>query len=255
MRIFDLFNSGKNDKLIATLKGARADFDFDKKGGKTRLLAAIEEQQLSTAEQKIRELNRKSFLRRHRYASGFALFLLVIVGTGAALAEADISNPGSRFHAVDQLGEKLLQKLPLTEGQKNQMQVNVVDERTQELDYLLELETPPVKTQAVKESQRALSEAVEKTRTLKESHDFKGHTAQSEKYDQALIRLEAIAQEQERKVQAIREKAESEEMRKELDEQLEQIRKARTRARWQDKAPVNPIAPDRLNTGDSGENE
>jgi hypothetical protein len=231
MKIFNPF-AKKNEKLINLLSKARVGFAFNKQGGRTRLLSAIEEQQMSLAEQRIRELTRKSFLRRHKYASAGTLLVLVMVGTGSFLAQADISNPGDRFHGMDQFGERMILKLPLTDAQRTQMQVNVVDERNRELDHVLQGdEVTPVKTQAIKESQKALNDAVEKTRSIREASQSKSK-AQTEKIDEALARLEALAAEQEKKVQYLREHEKSAEIQKQLDEQIDQIKKARERTKW-----------------------
>jgi hypothetical protein len=227
-----IFNPKKNEKLLEILSKARIGFGFDQKGVRNRLLMSIEELQISTAERKIRELTHKSFMRRHRMATGFALLMLVVVGSGSALAQADISNPGDRFHAMDQLGERLLLKLPLPDSQRAEMQADFVHERNKELDYLLQAPgLGMVNTEAVKESQKSLHDAIEQARMMKEASEIKGKKEQTEKMTKVLNRLEILANEQEEKVSGMLEKSQDEKVKKELMEQIQEIRKSKERAK------------------------
>ncbi len=241
--MFNLFGSKKNEKAINLLQKAQADFAFDQTSVKRRLLISIEEHQLSTAEKLVRERTHKTFLRRHRLATASTLLLLVIVGTGATLAQADISNPGDRFHTLDQWGEKFLLILPLSEKMKTEMQVNIADERTRELDYLLEAQTinPAVTAKAVRQSQETLEQAIEATMSVKEKSIINGKQRQSDKMDEVLVRLQELAKEQERKVEVLLEQESDQKTKEELKKRIEDIRKARLRARVDDKPIDKPI--------------
>ncbi|MBX4187961.1 MAG: hypothetical protein KW793_02380 [Candidatus Doudnabacteria bacterium] len=226
-----IFNSKKTEKLTNILNKARFNFSYDKNGIRNRLMINTEEHQMSMAEQKLRELAHKSFVRKHKIATALCLFLLIAAGSGAALAEADISKPGDKLHSFDQLGEQLLLKLPLTGSQKAKMRANIVDERNKELDYLIQIMPPgTIATQAVKESQESLSSAIEKTTFLKNNFASQGKQAQADKIDEVLKRLQILAQEQEIKVQGMLEKEENRELKRQLEDQIKEIRSAGERA-------------------------
>jgi hypothetical protein len=227
-----LFNTRKNnDQLVRLLQKSRTGFDFDKKGVRVRLMSNIEEQQLTSATERVRELRRKSFLSRHRLATALGSAILVAAGSGAALSRANISGPGDKLHSFDQFQEQALLKLPLPQSQKASIQAGMVAERNRELNYILEVEDQNhVKVQAVKESQAALNQAVEQARAAKENYAKRGKQSNELKLNGILNRLEGLAQEQEDRVGKLREMEENELVQKELDNQIEEIKKARVRA-------------------------
>jgi hypothetical protein len=225
-----LFKLNQNEKLIETLKQARVDFQYDHKGVKNRLLSNIEEQQMSLATQRIRDLTHKSFLRQHRFTTALTAILLLVVGTGATLAEADVSKPGDKLHGMDQMQERLLLKLPIPQSQKAKIQTRIVNERNKELDYLIKVGNHKnVKTEAVRDSQQALNQAIEQVRTVQENLTQQGKTKQAEKMGQVLDTLEKLAQEQEQKVESLKELEQDTQIKQELNLQLDAIKKARSR--------------------------
>lgn len=227
-----LFNTQKNSEPVARLfEKSRASFAFDKAGIRRRLLDNIEEHQLSLATSRIKEFNRKPFLSRHRLATALGTAILVAAGSGAALSRADISTPGDKLHSFDQFNEELLLKMPLTKSQKARIHAGMVEERNRELNHILEVEDQNnVKSQAVQESQTILNRAVEQARTGKEDSAKRGKKNQEEKFDRVLDQLEGLAAEQQQRVEQLRSIEKNELVQKELDNQLEEIKKARSRA-------------------------
>jgi hypothetical protein len=226
------FNSQWNSEPLARLlRKSRAGFEFDKAGVRQRLMGNIEEQQLSLATQRVKGLNRGSFLSRHRLATALGTAILVAAGSGAALSRADISTPGDKLHGFDQFQEQLLLKLPLPKSQKASIHARMVEERNRELNAILEVEDQNnVKSQAVQESQAMLNRAVDEARIGKEDSARRGKKTQEEKYDRVLYRLESLAAEQEQRVEELRKIEKNELVQKELETQLEAIKKARSRA-------------------------
>lgn len=227
-----MFNTRKKEETYALLNKAKGNFRFDKTGLRRRLLMSIEEHQLNTAEKKLRELTHKTFMRKHRLATGFTLLLLVVVISGSTFVQANISKPGDKFHSFDQMGERLILKLPISEAQKAKLEANIVDERNRELDYIMNTATsnPTVKAEAVKESAANLSNAIERTTTLKENFESQGKQVQAETIQTVLTRLQNLAEEQEKKVQNLAEKEEDEELKKQLEDRLTEIKQARQKA-------------------------
>lgn len=227
-----LFSSKQNnDPLTKLFKQSRVGFGFNKDGVKNRLLASIEEQQLSLATERVKGYNRKSFLSRHRLATALGTAILVAAGSGAALSRADISTPGDKLHGFDQFQEQLLLKLPLPKAQKSSIHANMVEERNRELNQILEVEDQNnVKAQAVQESQAILNRAVEEARSAREDSVRRGKKNQEQKFDDVLNRLESLAAEQEKRVTELRNIEKNELVQQELDSQLDAIKKARERA-------------------------
>lgn len=228
-----LFNSQQNtERLTRLFKESRVGFGFDEAGVKNRLLASIEEQQLSLATERVKEYNRRSFLSRHRLATALGTAILVAAGSGAALSRADISTPGDKLHGFDQFQEQMLLKLPLPKSQKASIHARMVAERNRELNKILEVEDQNnVKAQAVQESQEILNRAVEQVRSAKEDSAKNGKKNQEQKFNSVLNELETLAAEQEKRVGELRSIEKNELVQKELDTQLDAIKKARSRAR------------------------
>lgn len=228
----NLFNREKNtNPVIRLLQASRGGFRFDRQGIKAKLLSNIEESQLSLAERRVRELAHKSFFRRRRLATFLPVALLVVAVSGAALAQADLAKPGSKLHALDQMQEQFWLKLPLPESQKAQMQANIAGERNRDLDYLLENEENlELKMEAVRESQESLNNAVEQVLTVQEHMVDEGKDKQAEKLGQVLQRLELLAEQQEEKVELMKERHDDVNTKERLNEHLEAIKKARLRA-------------------------
>jgi hypothetical protein len=213
------------DALERLLKASRTDFAFEKRGIKARLMTDIEEKRL-------RDKVRGPFLRRHKWLVMTACLVLVATGSGVTLAKTNISKPGDALHAADQLHEKLILKLPMSENQKAKIRANIVDERNKELEYFLQAENHRnVRAEAVKESLQSLDQAVEQVRISQANLYSKGKTEQAEKMGQVLIRLETLAGEQEQKVESLKDQEQDEAVKKELEIQIEGIKKARERAR------------------------
>jgi hypothetical protein len=228
-----LFSSQQNtDRLMRLFKQSRVGFNFDKTGVKNRLLSSIEEHQLSLATRRVKEFNRRPFLSRHRLATALGTAILVAAGSGAALSRADISTPGDKLHSFDQFQEELLLKLPLSRAQKASIHAGMVEERNRELNQILGVEDQNnVKAQAVQESQILLNRAVDETRTAKEDSVRRGKKNDEQKFDDVLNRLESLAAEQEQRVTDLRNIEKNELVQKELDNQLDSIKKARARAK------------------------
>ncbi|HYC79731.1 MAG TPA: hypothetical protein VEC17_01750, partial [Candidatus Binatia bacterium] len=161
--------------------------------------------------------------------------LLLIVGSVAIISQADVSKPGDKLHVVDELGERIILTLPLSEAQKIDYQTKIVDERTNELDYLLEVTSEnTVKKQAIKQSQESLDRAIEQARNAKEKSSTKGDRTKSERYDKVLKQLDTLAEEQEMKIKYWRDKEKNEEIKREYDRNLELLKKSRNRAQSKD---------------------
>lgn len=226
------FNPQHKEQLINLLRRSRTSFGFSQATVKTRLLGNIEELQMSSAERRVRELGHNSFLRRHWITSFLTLALLVAIGSGATLAQADIAKPGTKFHVLDQLLEQFFLKLPLSESQKAKIQANIVDERNHELEYLIQNNGDSnLEFEAVKNSQESLNNAVEQVRSVREDMASAGKTRQAENLDTVLKRLEILAEEQEGQVRNLKALQHDEEIKVEFDHQLEAINQARTKAK------------------------
>jgi hypothetical protein len=230
-----LFNGPrKNAKLIEALRASRVGFEFDQSGVKTRLLSGIEEQQMSLAAQRIREFTRRSFIRRHKYSAAVVALLFLVAGSSATIAEVDFTNPGGRLHSIDQFQEGLILKLPLPQTYKAEMRANFVDERTRELGHFIqkdEIVDEVSAAEVVKHTQTNLKQAVEQIRSMQESLSSQGKSEQAEQISEILTRLESLAEEQEKQVTQLKELVEDEGLKSELDEQIQEIQKARLRAR------------------------
>jgi hypothetical protein len=227
-----IFNNNHHKKVIELLQRMKVDFKFDQKGIKTRLLSNIEEQLMSSTADKIKNYNNKPFYARHKWAVGFStIILLVIFGSGVTLAQADVAKPGDKLYGLDQWHEKMLLKIPLPASQKAKMYANIIDERNQELDYLLKVKNHNrVKAEAVKTSQQSLNQAIEQVRSAGERLDERGKSRQADRVQEVLIRLEGLAAEQEQRVESLKEIEDNQEIKSLLDEDLIEIKRARLRA-------------------------
>ncbi len=229
MTLFDPKN--RNEKTAKLIQSASADFKFEKSGIRTRLMSNIEEQQMSLAERKIREHVRKTNVFRRRATAASLVVLLLVVGTGATFAEADISKPGDKLHTIDELQEQLLLKLPLPSSSKARIRASIVEERNQELEYLITHTNNPVRAQAVRSSQQSLNNAIENVRRMQENFTTQGKDSQAEKMDEVLKRLEALAEQQEKHVQALKSSEADQEVIKQFEIDLQAIGTAKTNAK------------------------
>lgn len=221
----------EKEKLIKLIQDGSASFSFDKKSGKNRLLSEIQDMQITLAEQRIKELARTPFVIRHRWAVSMAVLVFTLIASGATASWANISLPGDRLHALDQFQEKIMLAIPLPDTQKANIQASIVAERNAELEKLIVKNQNgiEIKTEAVIESQKSLNMAIDQVLKSQERSASKGNTQRSEKLQQVLERLEALAAEQEKQVESIRENARDEEAKNMLQLHLEEIKKARVR--------------------------
>jgi|GEM_PF-4454481 len=226
--------NGRNWKveLARMLQGSKSDFKFNQKGVRNRLMMDIEEGQMAQAERRVREHARGSYFRRHKWATMAVIVILVVGGSGVGLAQNNLSQPGDALYALDQFQEQALLKLPLPETQKAKIRADIVDERNRELDFVVgAAAAPELQDQALDDSMSSLDRAVEAARTSRQEYADQGKDDRAEKMAEVLHRLEALADQQEKRVQALREAQVDEAGKKRYEDRITEIRKFRMRAR------------------------
>lgn len=220
--------------IKSTLQKAQGDFKFDKLNIKKTLLRNIEEHQLTSAMDIVNKIKSRSFIKRHQISSIIIGAFFVTTSSAIALTHTNLSNPGGKLHILDQMEEQVLLNLPLPENQRVNLQARILEERSKELDYIIQAQDENnVKMEAIKESQDFLNSAVDRARTAKEDSAHSGKPSQEAKYNKALNRLELIAEEQEKQVLNLKQLEKNSDTKKELDIYLDAIKQARERAKVQ----------------------
>lgn len=230
MNIFNFIK--QNKELIRLLRSSQQEFKFDKQKVKNNLLSEIQEQQLNTTADRVKNWSGSGTLNRHRFALGLAVALVFVTGIGATLTQANSSKPGDRLYFLDTWQEKTLLKLPLLGDQKAKIQANIVEERNQELSELLENDNhADLKIETVRQVQLELSKTVDDVKKIQSEYSKNGKKQKADNLDTVLDQLENIAGEQETKIEDLR-KNQYDELKKDaLDHDLEEVRKTKIRIR------------------------
>ncbi|HYE22561.1 MAG TPA: hypothetical protein VD998_03160 [Verrucomicrobiae bacterium] len=218
--MFGLDPKTKQD-LIEKLQKSRMSFGFNKSGVRNRLMMSIDQHQTVVSEIK------------HNHGFRFVLgsALAVVLMTIGTFAYADSTMPGDKLYFLDQFQEKLALKFPRSAESKVQLQAEILDERVKELGEIPKVEdlTDELRLKAVEESKKSLIDAIDRTSELKQNVNLKNRSKSD--LNKLLIDLEKIAEKQESEVNHIRERSLDQETKLELEKNLEDIKKARMRAR------------------------
>lgn len=229
-----IFKPSKQDKHIQwLLKKSRQSFNFDQKGIKNRLMSEIQEQHMSNTAEKVIKITHQSFFLRYKWSLSLTAVMLLIAGTATAFVQADISKPGDTLYALDQWQESIMLKLPLPSQQKAKLEANIITERNEELDYLLnlqgkdELKTQELKTKAVNQSVENLDRAYENVRAAQNNWTSKGKPDKAEKLGKVLDDIDKLADDQAKKIQNLADKETDANRKQQFKDKLEEIRKFR----------------------------
>ncbi|OGE80770.1 MAG: hypothetical protein A3H72_02345 [Candidatus Doudnabacteria bacterium RIFCSPLOWO2_02_FULL_48_8] len=209
-----------NDKLKEMLKQSQRDFSFDQKAVKQTVLAHAGTHQPV--------LLAKSY--RLAWAYTFAA-LMLFIGLGTTLTYANTAKPGDRLYAMDTLHEQAILKLPLPAQTKAKIQANIAAERTAELNQIkITGNKVELKLKAVETSQQSLTQAVDKITENRAKFKLRGKEKSVHQMDAVLLKLEQLASEQEQKGIEIKQELSDPLDRLEIENRLEEIKKARTKA-------------------------
>ncbi len=233
MPIFNLNKQAKHLRWL--LKKSRADFAFDKTGVKNRLMAELQEEQLNSAMKRVRLTEKRSFIFEHKWSLALSVVLFFVAGSATAFVQADAANPGDSLYTLNRWRDAVMVRLPLPSEQKARIQADIVQERNEELDYLLNLpeesnpEIREIRVQAVDRSVENLDRAIERTQKAQNTFTTDGETEKAERMREALKELGELTDEQQKKIESLAEKDDDEDRRKHYETRLDEIKMFRGR--------------------------
>lgn len=231
-----LFENPKSEELIKQLGKSQVDFEFDQVGGKKSLLAAIEN---ISPETELKSSKRRPFILQFGLALG--VVLLMMSGTFAAASK---SLPGDKLFSVTKLKERVLLILPFSPQSRAEIQASIVEERLKALDQfpLLESEAPikpdmlqieARKLETLREASESLHQAVDSIQRKRDEFEKNGQTKQAEQLSKVLSNISEQSEKREKMIEEIEKKLEQEDesVKEKARERLEDLKKARNKAR------------------------
>jgi len=231
-----LFKTQNSEELIKELGKSHVDFEFDQVSAKKSLLSTIENI-LPETESKLSK--RKPFILQ--FGLTLAAVVLMVSGTFAAASK---SLPGDKLFSVTKLKEKMLLILPFSPQSRAEIQASIVEDRLKALDqFPLVEDTGAIKPNTVqlearkletlKEASESLHQAVDNIQKKRNEFEENGQIKQAEKLDDVLLNISEQSEKREKVIKEIEEKLEkeNERLKEKAQERLEDLKKARNKAR------------------------
>ncbi|MBI4363671.1 MAG: hypothetical protein HY545_02370 [Candidatus Doudnabacteria bacterium] len=223
------------DEQIKKLIKNQADFVFAKNEVKLKLLASLPIHE--------RPQEQVKWLGLPRYAFA-AVCVILAIGLTSTMAYADTAKPGDRLFALDLLQEAAILKLTPSSHAKARLQAKFVAERARELQQLTQIANhQEQKIKAVDQSVKNLNQAIESVSKARNRMKTEGNDQTAARLDIVLTNLQDLAETHEQKTNEIRMRIDDEQLKNRLDEDLDEIKKAKLRVRLELNQNDNNLLP------------
>lgn len=221
------FDTESNKKVIQLLQDSNQDWRFDPSQSKPQLLVQL------THAPKLEKLPRQHSFHILRYGLATATVVVLVSGT---FAFATSSKPGDLLFPLNKFGEQMILSLPLSAQTKADFHTHIVTNRLQALDQI-ETQATTTEVQAdtrslatIKESDDTINEAIETISASRESFQAAGQMQAAANLSKRLNQLEMLAQQHEKKIQALVARTNNAKVKLQIQNHLTRIHRERTKA-------------------------
>jgi len=210
------FPYDNNDKkIIALLKQASPDFQFDQENVKAKLFM-----RLGADVPGIERYHADEHHYMPKFAAGLIASLLLVATTAGVTFASNKAKPGERLFLVQQLQNNLVLSLPLPDDQKAQIRTDIVAQRFLELDQIESPKLNPIRVSAeIKTSQESIDDAVSNLATI-QNQAHKNHA----KILAIIKQLDELSTKHQQKMESIRKDSTDDKINLEIDKSLESIK-------------------------------
>ncbi len=221
-----LFNSEKNNQVIARIRATNQNFVFDHQRQKDRLLLAL------SSPQPPKDEHWASYGFTFKFSAGIAI---TILAASATFLTAQGAAPGDTLFPVNKLREKILLALPLATLKRVEVTAGIAQERFDALDQIPAAVPDQIerKIQTVQETQESFQQAVEVISRKQADLEEAGRTEAADTLDRVLTNLNQMAQEHETLIEQLAEQAEDESVQTKIRSDLQLFRQTRQKAEEQ----------------------
>lgn len=233
MRFFSTKNGsgGKptgDEKLIQMLKRSEQGFRFDPEQLKIRVMQSVRSTEQIAAPRHFISI---SILRYSMITAG-----LVIFTSGTLVYASAQSGPGDKLFGITKLKEQVILSLTFNNESKAEYYNTIVTHRLEALEALetqiksTEARANTKKLQTIKESDESISEAIESVSMSQQTFMRNGRSDDSRRLLDQLTRLEKLAAEHEKRMEAMELETVDEKTRVEIYEHRIKVKESRVKA-------------------------